>query len=69
MQIKYSIEVVNTKAQTPYEGSLKDRVPIMQKLATKFKSNVRLWAATPVDDGNGCIDHEVEIIKEVIYNK
>lgn len=64
---KYHIEIVNTKAQTLYEGSIKDRLHVMQKLAYKFKSNVRLWGTVPVDDNNGCVDFETEIIHEVKY--
>jgi hypothetical protein len=40
---------------------------VMQQLAQRFKSNIRLWASWPVDDGQGCVDFEVEIIHEVTY--
>lgn len=65
--VKYTIEVVKTGKQTPYKGTIEDRLHIMQELAQRFKSNIRLWSSWPVDDGNGCVDYEVEIIKEVIY--
>jgi hypothetical protein len=67
MQKKYTIEVVNTHEQTRYEGSTQDRLHVMQQLAQRFKSNIRLWASWPVDDGQGCVDFEVEIIHEVTY--
>lgn len=65
--VKYTIEVVSTGNQETYEGSLQDAPHIMMELADRFTSNIRLWAATPVDDGQGCIDYDVEIIKEVKY--
>lgn len=65
--VKYTIEIVKTGKQTPYEGTIQDRLHIMQKLAQQFKSNVRLWASEPVDDGQGCVDFEVEVIHEVKY--
>lgn len=65
--VKYTIEIVETGKQTPYEGTIQDRLHIMQQLAQQFKSNVRLWSSYPVDDGCGCIDYEVEIIHEVKY--
>lgn len=65
--VKHTIEVVTTGAQTPYEGTVNDRLHVMHELAQRFKSNIRLWASYPVDDGNGCVDYEVEVIHELIY--
>lgn len=56
-----------TGEQTPYEGEIKDRLHVMQKLAQRFKSNIRLWASWPVDDGQGCVDYEVEVIHVVEF--
>lgn len=67
MQPRYTIEVVATGEQTKYEGSVQDRLHVMQKLAQQFKSNIRLLAATPVSDGSGCVDYDVDIIHEVTY--
>ena len=64
---KYKIEVMKTGKQTPYEGTIQDRLHVMQELAQRFKSNVRLWVSYPVDDNNGCVDYETEIIHEVKY--
>lgn len=69
MQPRYKIEVVATGEQTTYEGSIQDRLHIMQELAQRFKSNVRLWSSVPVDDGCGCIDWDVEIVHEVTYQE
>lgn len=63
--VRYKLEVVETHDQTPYEGRLQDATHVMIELANRFNSNVRLWSAVPVDDGAGCIDFDVEIIKEV----
>lgn len=65
--VKYTIEVVETGKQTPYEGTIQDRLHVMHKLAQHFKSNIRLWSSVPVDDGSGCVDFDVEIIHEVKY--
>ena len=39
----------------------------MTGLAHHFKSNIRLLNIVPVDDGQGCVDFEEEIIREVNY--
>lgn len=67
MLTRYKLEVMTTGEQTPYEGTVEDRLRVMQELAQRFKSNIRLWASWPVDDGCGCVDYEVEIIHEVTY--
>lgn len=64
---RYKIEVMETGKQIPYEGTIQDRLHVMQELAQRFKSNIRLWSCTPVDDGQGCVDFEVDIIHEVKY--
>ena len=67
--VRYTIEVVSTGNQEKYEGRLQDVTHVMMNLADRFNSKIRLWSAVPVDDGCGCIDYDVEIIKEVNPSK
>lgn len=66
---RYTLEVVETGNQEKYEGRLQDVTHVMMNLANRFNSKIRLWSAVPVDDGCGCIDYDVAIIKEVTPSK
>ena len=59
------IEVTRTGEQVKTDTLISQST--MTGLARHFRSNIRLLDIVPVDDGEGCVDFEEEIIREVKY--